>query len=242
MPLQRPSIGLSLGGGGAAGLGHIAVLEALDDLGVRPTCIVGTSIGALIGAAYSSGMSGTQIRAFVQDLSDSPVRTVRRLSPSFGFSGWGAWPALDPLTIVTKLLGELLPEEFEGLNIPLTVIATDYYQRKETLFTQGPLLPAIAGSMAIPAVFRPIAFEGAIYVDGGITNNQPYDRLNDVDITLAVEVASKDPKKSMAIPSPIDVSVGAIRTMNQTMLEAKLQIGAPDILIRPQSRAFGPLD
>ncbi len=236
------TLALALGGGGAAGLGHISVLEALDDLGIRPVAVAGTSMGALLGACYCSGMTGRDIRAAARDLADNRIRTTTQLFGSVGFGGWVGLPALDPLKVLNKVLPDSVPERFEDLDIPLTVIATDYHMRRETRFASGELRPAIAGSIAIPGPFRPIRIGDAVYTDGGVTNNLPYDVLPEADITLAVDVASGVLRPSTEIPRPIEVGIGAIRGMMQAMLEIKLQTIPLDVLIRPQTRRYFPLD
>jgi NTE family protein len=236
------TLALALGGGGAPGLGHIAVLEALDEMGVRPVAISGTSIGALIGTCYAAGMTGREIRALAQDLADHPMRIARAVAGSVAFNGWGTLPALNAMRVMTTVLADAIPERFEDLQIPLTIVATDYHMRAEAHFTAGPLRPALAASIAIPGVFTPVVIDDVVYTDGGVTNNLPYDVLPPADAVLAVDVATEILSPSTAVPGPLEVATGAIRGMMQAMLETKLEITQPDILIRPRTRRFGPLD
>ena len=151
----HPTFALALGAGGARGVAHISVLEAFDELGIRPVAIAGTSVGALVGAAYASGMDGRSIREFtlaklwdrkgaMAGLFDARVRravdAVGRRSPFL----------LDAERLLDWLLPERVPRTFGELGLPLRVVATDYDARSEAVFDEGALLPAIAGSIAIP--------------------------------------------------------------------------------------------
>ncbi|MGL4404350.1 MAG: patatin-like phospholipase family protein, partial [Notoacmeibacter sp.] len=190
-----PTIALALGGGGARGLAHIHALLALDDLGIKPVAISGTSIGALVGVGYASGMKASDISDFMlKSLGNRTELMARlwRLRPKglggvqVRFNGPGR---VDLESVLKVFLPEKLPATFEELPIPLTVIATDYYAQKAAVFNSGELLPAIAGSAAIPALFRPIVHNGRVLIDGGITNPVPFDVLNGkAGITLAIDV------------------------------------------------------
>jgi len=159
-------IALALGSGGARGLAHIPVLEALDELGVKPVRIAGTSIGAVIGAAYAAGMSGKEIRAFAVDALRERGTFVRRLvTLQFGMmrdqlkdilTFHAPPPQFDAVRIAEEFLAEAVPATFAELKIPLAVVATDYWARKEIVFDSGPLRPAVAASMAIPGLARPV--------------------------------------------------------------------------------------
>lgn len=235
-------ITLSLSGGGAAGFGHIPVLEALDDMRIRPVAISGTSIGALIGAGYAAGYSGAEMREIAVNLRDSPVRTARSYFRASGFSLSNAFKALKAPETLSIVLPEDFPETFEELQTPLTIVATDFYGRCETRFNSGPLRPAIAASMAVPGVFRPVLVDGRYYVDGGITNNLPLDALPKADISIGVDVATGSLKEVADEPSLLSTSVGAMNIMMRSILVSRLASHPPDLLIEPGSRDFGLLD
>ncbi len=181
--------------GGARGLAHLHVIEVLDELGIRPVAIAGSSIGAIMGAGMAAGMPGRDIR-------DYTLATVGRRGESLQ-------PPLEPEAndlsqamtngfrlgqfnierILKAFLPEAIPEDFSGLAIPLKVTATDYYGMHEAVFERGPVLPAIAASCAIPAVFMPVKIDGRVMIDGGIYNPIPFDHLRTLaDIVIAVDV------------------------------------------------------
>lgn len=245
--LAEKSFGLALGGGGARGFAHIAILEVLDELGIRPAIIAGTSIGALLGSLYASGMSGREIRAQCDDLFLKRINVLRKL-----FSHWNdAWFTLkgsmtgSPFSaenIITALLPEGMPGTFEELKIPLLVVATDFHEQSEYVISRGPLLPAVAASCALPAIFRPIPLDGRILIDGGFVNVVPFDLLCGKNtITAAVDVTA-GPKHSDKVPSFIDTIVGATQIAMRTTVNEKLRRSTPDIFIRPDMGQFGVLE
>ena len=131
------TMALALGGGGARGLAHIAVLEALDEIGRRPAAIAGTSVGALIGAAYAAGMSGKEIRRFVIRLAHDRAEVFRRLIATRAGTfanlvslGFGSATLVDAEKFCEQFLPEKVPHDFGELEIPLIIIATDLYRRE----------------------------------------------------------------------------------------------------------------
>ena len=154
---------LALGGGGARGLAHIAMLEALDEMGVRPAIVAGTSIGALIGAAYAAGMSGKEIRRYVIALAHDRAEAWRRLITARAGTianlfamGFGSATLIDAEKFCQQFLPERVPADFGALQIPLIVIASDLYRRQQLAFAAGALRPALAASIALPTVVRPV--------------------------------------------------------------------------------------
>src|ERR1700704_6388874 len=132
------SVALALGGGGARGIAHIPVIEALDEIGVKPVAIAGTSVGALIGAAYAAGMSGKEIRRHVVALAHDRSDMLRRLFAARAGSftslfkeGFGSATQVDAEKLCAQYLPEAVPEDFGALKIPLIVMASDLYRRQQ---------------------------------------------------------------------------------------------------------------
>ncbi len=173
---RMKTFALALGSGGARGLAHIAVIEALDEMGMKPVAIAGTSIGALIGAAYAAGMSGKDLRHHVHRRSrmvggemHAPLHAGARRH-----AHRSACPArisqatqMDAEKFCAQFLPEAVPDGFSALEIPLTVMATDLHRREEAPLPAGPLRPALAASIAIPGMFRPVLLDGRVLIDGG---------------------------------------------------------------------------
>jgi len=243
-------LGLALGGGGARGLAHIPVLEALDELGLRPTAISGSSIGAIIGAGYAAGMTGADLRHYVMSIFSDRTNVLSRIwkfvPSSIGdvFTGALNLGQMDALKVLDAFLPDGLPENLEGLEIPLTIVAADFYGWREKVFSSGPLRPAVAASMALPSVFRPMKIDGRILIDGGVVNPLPFDVLPDeCDFIVAVDVvAGPDPREDKEFPGTTDVLFGATQLLMQSITSAKLQVSQPDVLVRPDINTYRVFD
>ena len=247
---MKKTFALALGSGGARGLAHIEVIEALDEMGVKPTAIAGTSIGALIGAAYAAGMRGRDIRRHVIALAHNPGEITRRLMQAragtlahFLSGAFSQATQLDAEKFCAQFLPENVPAEFSALEIPLAVIATDLHRRQEAMLSSGKLHPALAASIAIPGLFRPVALDGRVLVDGGATNPLPYDRLEGrADLVVAVDVFGTPPSDRSDVPGGWECVYLTINIMGSAIVAAKLNHAAPDLVIRPNVAIFRALD
>ncbi|MGE0735983.1 MAG: patatin-like phospholipase family protein [Alphaproteobacteria bacterium] len=246
------SIGLALGSGGAKGLAHIVVLETLDELGLQPSTICGSSIGAIAGAAYASGMDGKQMRAFVLDGIADPLRAVRELMRcrigGFGdlFSVGGNPVLLDAASVIDKFLPAGVPAKFADLRIPFTAVATDFYGKTHVAFDNGALRPALAASMAIPGIFRPVEIGGRVLIDGGVTDPLPFDIVAErARIVIAVDVNGsprKGDRRGGSVPRPLDVLFASIQIMSHAITAEKLARNRPAIVIAPAISRFRVFD
>jgi len=241
----EPRIGLALGGGGAKGLAHILMLEALDDLGIRPHLIAGTSIGAIIGALYAAGLSGRDIRAqieqFFVDEKDArgklfalpkSIRWLDFIDPALAGGG-----LLDSSDFI-EFLGEILPvRQFSKLQTPLKVVTAELLTGREVVIDSGDLLPALQASMAVPGVFPPVELNGRRLVDGGVANPLPYDLVRSgSDIVVAIDVSGEREIENGESLSSIGVLLHSFHTMSNNILAEKLKQRRPDIYIRPDIR------
>jgi NTE family protein len=243
------SVALALGGGGARGLAHIVVAEALDELGVKPVAIAGTSIGAIIGAGFAAGMTGREMRRYAIDIAHNRTEVMRRmmraragkLSDIFG-GGLGDATRLDAELMCQQFLPEQLPEDFSGLAIPLTVIASDLYRRTEVAFSAGPLRRALAASIALPTIMRPVLHDGQILVDGGATNPLPFEHLRGrADLVVAVEISGPPTAGPSEVPNALECLYATVLVMTHSIISEKLRHGAPDLLLRPNVGIFRAL-
>ncbi|MCJ8143582.1 patatin-like phospholipase family protein [Ancylobacter sp. A5.8] len=248
-PPGGPTIGVALGSGGARGLSHILVLEALDELGVRPVAMSGTSIGALVGAAYCAGMPGRDIRHLALSLLRNRRETMGRLlTARVGrikdlFGGLGNPVLIDAERFVDAFLPEVVPQTFEELGIPLQVVATDYWGRCERILHHGAIRPAVGASLAIPGLIRPVTQGGHTLVDGGAVNPLPFDLLrNKADIVIAVDITGGHNGETRGLPGPFDAMFATLQIMASSIVAEKLKAGAPDVLIRPNVDAFRVLE
>lgn len=247
-----PRIGLALGGGGVRGLAHVPMLEAMDDLGLRPTAIAGTSMGAILGALYASGIPAAAIRERIDKhliLSNDTwrdvmakrnelFRWVTALTPRFHRGG-----LVSAKGILEYLAGEIQVTTFEALRIPLLVVAADYWTAEEVVLEAGDLLQAIQATMAVPGVFAPVEAEGRVLVDGGVTNVVPYDHLvGRCDLVVAIDVNRTPDPQRKTTPLPLDAVLGAFDIMQTAALVERMKRRPPDLYFKPRVTDVRMLD
>ncbi|MGD9914432.1 MAG: patatin-like phospholipase family protein [Rhizobiaceae bacterium] len=248
--MPEPTFALALGGGGARGLAHVHVIEALDELGIRPTVIAGSSIGALMGAGRAAGMSGSDIRDYARAVFARRLSVAGRVwkarPTSFGemFAGGFRLGQFNIERVLTAFMPPALPATFEELKIPLKVTATDFFGHKLAVFESGPLNSALAASAAIPALFRPVRRDDMLLIDGGIYNPVPFDLVeSQADITIAIDVVGAPGGVRRRLrPNAVDLMFGASQLMMQSIVEMKLARRRPDIFLRPPVGGFRVLD
>jgi NTE family protein len=240
---------LALGGGGARGLGHIAVIEALDEMGVKPTAIAGASIGALIGAGYAAGITGKALRHHVLTFAHDRGAIFRRLLTaraaftSVFSDGFAGATLVDAEKFVAQFLPEGLPEDFAGLAIPLTVATSDLYRRCEVPIASGPLKPALAASIALPGLLRPVVIGDRVLIDGGATNPLPFDHLRGrADVVVAVDISGEPAEDRRDLPNPWEALVITVLVMANAIIREKLRHSPPDLMLRPNVGIFRTLD
>jgi NTE family protein len=156
-------IGLVLSGGGTRGFAHLGVLQALNEEGIFPDVISGTSAGALVGVLYADGYTPNEILKLMS--TGSRLDFMRPALPREGLLQIGG--------IIKILKNSLHAETFEELNIPLYVTATDLNNGKAVYFSKGNLLNPVIASASIPILFQPVIIDNICYVDGGVLDNMP---------------------------------------------------------------------
>jgi NTE family protein len=243
--------GVALGGGGARGLAHVLVMESLDRLGIRPSVISGTSMGAIVGAMYASGRRGDDLRADLSEIlvgkedtlsslfSKTPdiLRLITSVTPYLKRGGF-----LSADKFLNYLLDEIQAETFEDLAIPFKVVTADFWTGEEVVITEGPLLPALKASMSIPGVFPPVELGGRVLVDGGVVNNVPWSVLNDCDFTLAVDVAPTRKMTVNPIPNMLDAVLGMFDIMIEKSVDQNLSDNPPSMYVKPEIVGIRTLD
>lgn len=260
----RPRIGLVLEGGGALGLAHVGVLRWFEQNHIPIDAIAGTSMGALVGVLYSTGMSGDEIQEFFrgvdwnqalrnetpygdlsfrrkEDKQDYPNRMEFGLKNGVSFpsgfnSGHQVGLLLDRISLPYSEL-----QSFDQLPTPFRCVASDLVTGKPTVFDHGSLPEALRATMALPAIFSPVRDGDHIYVDGGLLDNLPVDvaRKMGVDIVIAVHLRTKplNPKDSLSVFSVLQASVSVVISVNE--LEG---MEKADLLITVPTEDFTSLD
>lgn len=246
---MSPTFGIAFGGGGARGLAHIHVIEALDELGITPKVISGSSIGAVMGAGMAAGITGRDIHRHARSILTRRGEVATRM--------WKARPGtfaemmegglrvsqFNIERILNAFLPEAVPDTFAELKTPLKVTATDFFGHRQTVIDEGDLHSALAASAAIPAVFRPVVRDGRLLIDGGIYNPVPFDLIeHEADIIIAIDVVGAPSDTGRKHPTTVDLMYGATQLMMQSIITNKLKRCRPDILIRPPVSRFRVLD
>ncbi len=194
---RKKKLGLALGGGAAKGLAHIGILKVLDEYGIKPDFISGTSIGALIGALYASGKTGIEIENIALELNRKDIKKALKITLSgAGFiSGEKISELLYPIIEVKNI---------DELKIPFACTACNIINGEEFIFTEGYISEAIGASISIPGIFSPVKHNKAALVDGGLVNPVPVDLVREMgaDYVIAVNVLTLPKIKHKKISFP----------------------------------------
>ena len=222
---RRPRVGLALSGGFARGIAHIGVLKVLEQSRIPIDCIAGTSVGALVGAAYASGM---------------PLEEIQRQAAQTQFKDFGRW-TFSWLGLATnqRLEGYLkrYPEmtQFEQMKIPLAIVATDLTTGEAVAFTQGPVGPALRASCAYPGLFLPVEHQGRTLVDGFLAAPVPVDAARQLgaDVVIAVHLEPGSIEKPRNMVDVIGRSFSIIQQYAHLDWRSKA-----DVVIEPDVQDF----
>ncbi len=263
----RPKIGLVLGGGGAAGVAHVGVLKVLEENNIPIDMIAGTSMGAIVGGLYASGMSADELEKTVNSLEwlnlfeDSQPRKDQQFHQKEVNSGFFSSFELGlkdrklkgPSGLVTgqKLMFELRSlftpvnhiQNFDQLPIPFRAVATDIETGQAVVLKQGNLAQSVRASMAIPGMFSPVNINGRLLVDGFVSNNVPVDvgRAMGADILIVVNIPTFLEKQDK-LDSAVSVALQAMQLMMLKTTQPQLdQMQPQDILIEPGIKDIGNL-
>jgi NTE family protein len=237
-------LGLVLGGGGGKGGAHLGVLAVLEELGVPIDIIVGTSVGAL-GVMYAAGVSLADLERFFRQ---TELRRIAAADPlRAGLIGPRKREAL-----TVELLGE---RTFADLSIPCAVVAVDLVSGREVVIDQGPLVPALLATSAIPGVFPPVVRGDELLVDGGLLNNLPVDVARRMGAQRIIAVQLSEDLPGFALPTDPAAAVTRLthwprhlavlkRSLDVLMAQADLRPlqHVPALLLRPDVRHIATLD
>ncbi|MDZ4806549.1 MAG: patatin-like phospholipase family protein, partial [Candidatus Eisenbacteria bacterium] len=229
--MSTATVGIALSGGTAKTIAHIGVLEALEDAGIRVTCMTGTSGGAIIGALYAAGFSIPELKALARGVC---WNKLARLSfPRLGF--------LSNDTVhrfLTDLLGS---RTFDQLRLPLAIVGTNLLTGERAIFREGSVALAARVSSTIPHLFAPVEIGDDMFVDGGLVEFLPVATLRDAfnpDVRVGVNlgVSGRLPRPRNFIQ--VSVVVGTVVARQTVRLNEALS----DVVIRPDTRLFHPFD
>lgn len=224
---SRPTVALVLGGGGLRGFAHIGVLRALEEAGIKPDIVVGTSAGAVVGAAYASGLASAQI--------ESVARKVKLSSlVDWTVNSGGIMRGKNLANWVDTVTSRVPIEQFP---LRFGAVATDLQSARAVLLDRGPAGSAIQASAAVPGVTVPVPYLNGHLVDGGITSLVPvrFARAMGADFVIAVDIFCEGPRSD-----GLEALAVVHRVMHaQSCLVAKPEMAEADVLIAPAVRGPG---
>lgn len=229
---RPPKVGLALGGGAARGFAHVGVIQVLEEAGLRPSLVVGTSAGSLVAALYASGRTGSQLQQAAEAMEEA------------AFTDWTL-----PLFNRGMLRGEALARYvnaqvgnklIEQMPLPLGVVATDLNSGAGVLFQRGDTGMAVRASSAVPAVFQPVKIGGHEFVDGGLVSPVPvrFARQMGAEVVIAVDISSAPEGNPAGDTMQILLQTFAI--MGKSINGHELRDA--DVVVRPALAGMGSAD
>ena len=218
-----PKLGLALGGGAARGFAHIGVIQVLEENGIKPDLVVGTSAGSLVAAFYASGKTGAQLQWLADTMDESQL------------TDWTI-PFMSRGMLRGEALGRYVNSQLNGakiedLKMPLGIVATDLQTGDGILFRRGDIATAVRASSAVPSVFEPVRIGNKDYVDGGLVSPVPVRsaRQMGADIVIAVDISSRpeDAKTS----DMLKVLLQTFSIMGKSI--SQLEMAQAEVVVRP---------
>ena len=232
IPKKPLKVGLVLGGGAARGFAHIGVIQVLEEAGIRPNLVVGTSAGSLVAALYASGKSGVQLQKVAESMEEA------------NFADWTL-----PIFSRGMLRGEALAryvtlqvngQLIEAMPMALGIVATDLNSGQGVLFQRGDTATAVRASSAVPAIFQPVKIAGRDYVDGGLVSPVPvrFARQMGADVIIAVDISSAP--EANAASDTLQVLMQTFSIMIKSINAFELR--EADVVVRPALLSVGSSD
>ena len=221
-PPRLPRIGLALGGGAARGFAHIGVIQVLEENGIQPDLVVGTSAGSLVAALYASGKSGAELATLADSMDESAFT-------DWSFPGRGLIRGEALAKYVRDNTGA---RSIEQMRTPLGIVATDLDSGQPILFQRGDPGVAVRASSAVPAVFQPVRIGTHEYVDGGLVSPVPvrFARQMGAELVIAVDISAAPDGNATGDPMRMLLQTFAImgRSINH------FELRDADVVLRPK--------
>ena len=229
---RPPRIGLALGGGAARGFAHVGVIQVLEEAGIKPELVAGTSAGSLVAALYASGRNGAQLEKTAIDMDEA------------AFADW-TLPIFNRGVLRGEALARYVDTQvahklIEQMPLPLGIVATDLASGQGVLFQRGDTGTAVRASSAVPAVFLPVKIGPREYVDGGLVSPVPvrYAKQMGAELVIAVDISSAPEGNPSADPLQILMQTFAI--MGKSINSWELR--EADVVVRPSLVGVGSAD
>ncbi|URI11133.1 patatin-like phospholipase family protein [Aquincola tertiaricarbonis] len=219
---RPPRIGLALGGGATRGFAHIGVIQVLEEAGIKPDLVAGTSAGSLVATMYAAGRSGAELAKVALAMDESAIT-------DWAFPGRGLIRGEALARYVREQTGQ---RTIEQLPMPLGIVATDLDNGEPVLFRRGDAGTAVRASSAVPAVFQPVSINGREYVDGGLASPVPvrFARQMGAEFVIAVDISS--PPDGNATGDPMRMLLQTFAIMSRSINTFELRDA--DVVVRPR--------
>jgi NTE family protein len=226
-PPRPPRLGLALGGGAARGFAHIGVIQVLEEAGIRPDLVVGTSAGSLVAALYAAGRTGAELAALAQSMDEGAIT-------DWSFPGRGL---IRGEALARYVREQTAQRPIEQMRLPLGVVATDLDSGAPVLFRRGDTGAAVRASSAVPAVFQPVKIGEREYVDGGLVSPVPvrFAREMGAELVLAVDISS--PPDGAATGDPFRMLLQTFAIMGKSINH--FELAGADVVLRPRLAGIG---
>ena len=220
-------LGLVLGSGGARGVAHVGFVKALEEAGIRPQCISGSSAGSIVGACMATGMTADEIMEEIRNLKVSEVL--------FGVPNFNRSGLFSTRGIHRKLSSFFKRKRIYDLDIDFCCVATNLAKGEEKVFSgRSFVVPAVVASSCIPALFEPEVIGGVQYVDGGVVSRLPIEAIKmfEPEVIVAVDVFAEGSEVT-EYPNALSVLSRAVDIMDRNYTKAKTKEEKPDLLVLP---------
>jgi len=227
-----PTWGIALGGGAARGFAHIGVLQVLDENGLRPNLVAGTSAGSLVAALYATGMGLDSLERMALSMEEATLTDW-----SLPILGRGVLRGDALERYVRQAVGG---RTLDSMAIPLGILATDLQTGRGVLFRRGDAAIAVRASSAVPGVFTPVVISGREYVDGGLVAPVPVSQVREMgaEVVLAVDI-SKGPEAG-PVSGALSVLLQTFDIMGQSI--NRYELSKAQVVIRPPLVGVGSAD
>lgn len=227
---KPPRIGLALGGGAARGFAHIGVLQVLEEQGIKPDLVVGTSAGSLVAALYAAGKTPNELQGMAMSLDESSIT-------DWVFPGRSL---LKGEALARFIRVQTAGKQIENMRLPLGIVAADLQSGAPILFRKGDPGTAVRASSAVPAVFEPVSINGREYIDGGAVSPIParFARQMGAEVVIAVDISAIP--QGQPTKRAVDILLQTFNIMGHAISQHEL-VDA-DVVMRPKLEGIGSAD
>ncbi|MBK6595548.1 MAG: patatin-like phospholipase family protein [Burkholderiales bacterium] len=223
IPKVPPRIGLALGGGAARGFAHVGVIQVLEEAGIRPVLVSGTSAGSLVAAIYAGGKTGKQLQQVAETMEEATIADWTLPLLNRGMLRGDA--------LARYVNGQVGSRLIEDLPLQLGIVATDLNSGQSMLFQRGDTGTAVRASSAVPAVFQPVRISGREYVDGGLVSPVPVRAARQMGAELVIAVDISSPPEGNLAAGTLEVLLQTFSIMSKSINYFELK--EADVVVKP---------